>query len=1059
MANFIGAIEQFNPYIQQIPIEAYTKVGMFKQQQYEAGYQKIQATAIDYIAGLDIANEGGKNYARNRVAELTKTLNKYNTVDFSNPNNVSQLIGLAKPLYQDTNIVNDVMNTATYRKWYKDATKSYQDGKMELGQFQRESSDAQTWLSSDTAGSKYTGRSTPNTATKKDLVDRIVKLKKDGLDKNEYVYDTKYSPDTPYYVKSTNRFLSEADFNNFISESVMTERDREMLMNGHWYENMGKSGEQLKMEDIGMYQSKIDFNNREIDRIKNDPNLYAGEKKAESEEKIKSLQEYNNKLLTGKMAFLGGLDPNDPQSRDVFHRDLAESRFMDSLGILRDETRKEELQKNYVWEMGYKAQLDAANEALKNSGKGTGEKGKEKKDALSLLDEVSFISPVNPNDPKTEVSLNVIKQGHDIANDRINTAMNSMMYALQKNKVDLGEFVAGWDKVNVGGKGGAVVSVPRFRNQAAKDKFYNMVAGINFAYNSEAKDGNLDNKDFREWVKTNMVGYNDEDVNSKFTLADKAISDGLNTMKGTSALLPKLEGLFSDKSLSGTLAELDEALKNKKDMANTYRTALMQSNSLNSNELKTLQTMTDDDLLSNNFFLDKDKEQARYGSDKFIEYKSVKESDGTYSVYQNVYKDDRNWFNKKIQDAAGTFILDGQGPLESRKLAGGFKDVVESENAIRTGGQLSLIAGISKESLNKAEKEIRQNFTYVQENINTSVGNLKNDKDAYAAVSDAIGAFLTTSKGIRGSNDIVIDNLEDPTSISGVKDVQIRTASVTNTQDIFNPDPRYLITFKAFDAEGKERSYDASISLKSFLATNPNYKTADYAKYFAPMLYAQKDAFARLKATINPLEGSEASYANRDDVAPVYNYRNQSGESRWKYDDVSEEIKPGAQNSGYQWESLPITKNGKQTVISYQVVSLGQDADRGNVKNANNKGDGQVYEKGAYYIKMKVPTSNGGNKVIFLKKPDGQSAPFQSASYAHYYVRDLLFNNPDMEMDEIDQATGKANYLTTNPYTIRGVLNSQLSYNGHSKLESIKLKDAFNREMSIQQAKEMQVAY
>ena len=124
MASFVGAIEQFNPYIQQIPTEAYIKVGMFKEQQYQAGIEKVQDN-IDKIAGLDIGNEGGRNYLKARVDELTNSLNKYSMVDFSNPNNVTQLVSLAKPLYQDENIVNDVINTGVYRKWNKDATDAY----------------------------------------------------------------------------------------------------------------------------------------------------------------------------------------------------------------------------------------------------------------------------------------------------------------------------------------------------------------------------------------------------------------------------------------------------------------------------------------------------------------------------------------------------------------------------------------------------------------------------------------------------------------------------------------------------------------------------------------------------------------------------------------------------------------------------------------------------------------------------------------------------------------------------------------------------------------------
>ena len=116
--------------------------------------------------------------------------------------------------------------------------------------------------------------------------------------------------------------------------------------------------------------------------------------------------------------------------------------------------------------------------------------------------------------------------------------MNSLIGKLQANGVDMTQFIAGWDQVNIGTKGGASMSVPRFKDSASKDKFYNMVAGLNYAYTKEAEDGHLDNKSFTQYIKDNYTDYKDSDPNSKFTLADKMISDALNSLKGTSALLP-----------------------------------------------------------------------------------------------------------------------------------------------------------------------------------------------------------------------------------------------------------------------------------------------------------------------------------------------------------------------------------------------------------------------------------------------------------------------------------------------------------------------------------------
>ena len=43
MASFTDNIPQFNPYVQQLPVEAMVSVGMEKQRRYDEGLQKIQS--------------------------------------------------------------------------------------------------------------------------------------------------------------------------------------------------------------------------------------------------------------------------------------------------------------------------------------------------------------------------------------------------------------------------------------------------------------------------------------------------------------------------------------------------------------------------------------------------------------------------------------------------------------------------------------------------------------------------------------------------------------------------------------------------------------------------------------------------------------------------------------------------------------------------------------------------------------------------------------------------------------------------------------------------------
>ena len=65
MASFTDAISTFNPYVSQLPVDAMVKVGMYKQQRYDEGVQKIQGY-IDNVAGMDVARDVDKQYLQFR---------------------------------------------------------------------------------------------------------------------------------------------------------------------------------------------------------------------------------------------------------------------------------------------------------------------------------------------------------------------------------------------------------------------------------------------------------------------------------------------------------------------------------------------------------------------------------------------------------------------------------------------------------------------------------------------------------------------------------------------------------------------------------------------------------------------------------------------------------------------------------------------------------------------------------------------------------------------------------------------------------------------------------
>lgn len=116
MASFTDAISSFNPYIQQIPVEAMVAVGMQKQQQYDQGVQKIQAY-VDNIAGLDIIKGPHKEYLQSKLNDLGSRLRTVAAGDFSNQQLVNSVGGMATQVIKDPVIQRAVGSTQRIRNF------------------------------------------------------------------------------------------------------------------------------------------------------------------------------------------------------------------------------------------------------------------------------------------------------------------------------------------------------------------------------------------------------------------------------------------------------------------------------------------------------------------------------------------------------------------------------------------------------------------------------------------------------------------------------------------------------------------------------------------------------------------------------------------------------------------------------------------------------------------------------------------------------------------------------------------------------------------------------
>lgn len=100
MASFTDKIAQFNPYIQELPVEAMVQVGMAKQAQYNQGVQKIQSY-VDNVAGMSVSRPIEKEYLQSQLDQLGSRLRNVAAGDFSNQQLVNSVGGMAGQIVKD----------------------------------------------------------------------------------------------------------------------------------------------------------------------------------------------------------------------------------------------------------------------------------------------------------------------------------------------------------------------------------------------------------------------------------------------------------------------------------------------------------------------------------------------------------------------------------------------------------------------------------------------------------------------------------------------------------------------------------------------------------------------------------------------------------------------------------------------------------------------------------------------------------------------------------------------------------------------------------------------
>jgi len=128
MASFTDKPLQFNPYIQELPVEAMVQVGMQKQAQYDQGVQKIQ-NQIDRVSGVELYRPQDKQLLESKLNELGSKLKTVAAGDFSNQQLVNSVAGMTGQIAKDENVRNAISSTQQYKKAVKDREEYLKAGK------------------------------------------------------------------------------------------------------------------------------------------------------------------------------------------------------------------------------------------------------------------------------------------------------------------------------------------------------------------------------------------------------------------------------------------------------------------------------------------------------------------------------------------------------------------------------------------------------------------------------------------------------------------------------------------------------------------------------------------------------------------------------------------------------------------------------------------------------------------------------------------------------------------------------------------------------------------
>lgn len=236
MSSFTDQIVQFNPYIQQLPVDEYLRTGLMKQSQYDQGVQQVQQM-VNTVSGLPVVGDANIKMLEGKVSELGQKLGGVLTGDFGKQSLVSQVGSLAGQIARDPNVQAAVTAASQIRMAEQSKIDAQKSGKgYSAANVARLDSYIQEYKnqSDKIAGLSYQGPTAIHNTTGDDVRKKVFDVAAEMEKVYNEDFNVEFDSNNEIMISSKNKTLDKERIKSAI-QSRLTEDDRVALYNEGWY--------------------------------------------------------------------------------------------------------------------------------------------------------------------------------------------------------------------------------------------------------------------------------------------------------------------------------------------------------------------------------------------------------------------------------------------------------------------------------------------------------------------------------------------------------------------------------------------------------------------------------------------------------------------------------------------------------------------------------------------------------------------------------------------------------------------------------------------------------